>query len=182
MFEHVMVDLETFSTADNAAIVSIGATKFNPQLSGRECIIDSFDVQIDPKECQLFGMDVDVDTILWWMSSERDDAREELLNHVNGRVDLRGALNAFHDWFGHESLPVWGNGAAFDNVILRNAYRTANMQVPWNFWHDRCYRTLKALAPDIKIERYGTYHSALDDAISQTLHLTRVADRLGIVL
>jgi inhibitor of KinA sporulation pathway (predicted exonuclease) len=46
------------------------------------------------------------------------------------------------------------------------------MQAPWKFYNDRCYRTLKAMYPHIKMpKRTGTHHNALDDAISQVNHL-----------
>lgn len=42
--------------------------------------------------------------------------------------------------------------------------------VPWPHWNDRCYRTLKAMRPDVKMERTGTHHNAVDDATSQARH------------
>lgn len=73
-----------------------------------------------------------------------------------------------------DSRLLWGNGSDFDNVILASAYRSCNLEVPWKFWNNRCYRTVKALRPDIKIHRSGTYHNALDDAVSQAEHLMRM--------
>jgi len=70
-----------------------------------------------------------------------------------------------------ENVRVWGNGAAFDNVILASAYRQANITQPWLFWNDRCYRTVKALSPAVTMQRNGTHHNALDDAESQARHL-----------
>jgi exodeoxyribonuclease VIII len=42
---------------------------------------------------------------------------------------------------------------------------------PWRHWNDRCYRTVKSLYPDVKLERVGTHHNAVDDAESQARHL-----------
>lgn len=69
---------------------------------------------------------------------------------------------------------VWGNGASFDNVILRGAYARNSTPAPWAWWNDRCYRTIKALHREVPMERLGTHHNALDDAISQALHLIRM--------
>ena len=66
---------------------------------------------------------------------------------------------------------MWGNGATFDNVILANAYRGAGLPVPWKFWNDKCYRTIKGFFPQIKLQRIGTHHNAQDDAESQAWHL-----------
>lgn len=182
MPEHIMIDLETLGTSSNAAILSIGAVRFDTSQPLDHLITDSFEVHIDPVDCQRSGMDIDVDTVLWWMQASRTEAREELLSHQYSWLDLTGALDAFHVWFGEHSLPTWGNGATFDNVILRNAYERCNMEAPWNFWDDRCHRTFKSLAPEIKPDRTGTHHSARHDAIYQAQQLKQVADHLGIAL
>jgi hypothetical protein len=44
------------------------------------------------------------------------------------------------------------------------------MRLPWKYWRNRCYRTLKNLHPEVPIERTGIYHRALDDARSQAVH------------
>ena len=63
------------------------------------------------------------------------------------------------------------NGAAFDNVILASAYRRNGTRQPWQFLNDRCYRTMKAQYPAVKMQRNGTHHNAVDDAESQARHL-----------
>lgn len=70
-----------------------------------------------------------------------------------------------------DEIRVWGNGAAFDNVILASAYRRVTAGTPWQYWNDRCYRTVKALHPDVPMQRTGDHHNALDDAISQAHQL-----------
>jgi exodeoxyribonuclease VIII len=170
-----MLDLETLSTGTNAVIWSIGACKFSVEPERYDHpILDTFHVTVDPADCQRMGLEIDARTVLWWMDSDRDAPRRELLDREYGWVDLAGALDAFRNWFGFGSLPVWGNGVGFDNVILKNAFERCNMETPWAFYHDRCYRTLKSLAPDVKINRTGTYHSAVDDAVSQAGHLIRI--------
>lgn len=161
---NVMVDIETLGTATDAVILSIGATKF----AANE-ISDTFYVAIDPTSCQQYGMTIDASTVMWWMSADRDKARRELVSQE--KVDIYTALDGFAQWFGAESLPTWGNGASFDNVLLRNAYSRTNIPCPWKFWDDRCYRTMKNLAPGVLTARDGTHHNALDDAIYQSRHL-----------
>ena len=74
---------------------------------------------------------------------------------------------------------IWGNGAAFDNVVLASAFRATGMQVPWAFWNDRCYRTVKSLFSNVKLKRSGTHHNALDDAVTQAKHLLEIAEHYG---
>ena len=47
--EHVMLDIETLGKRHNAALLSIGATKFDPFT---DKIIDTFYVAADPESCQ----------------------------------------------------------------------------------------------------------------------------------
>ena len=103
------------------------------------------------------------------MDKERDTARRALL--ASDFVDLPTALEGLAMWIGESPLPVWGNGATFDNVILRNAYQKTGLDCPWPFWQDRCYRTLKNLAPDIDRPELGTLHQALNDATVQAQHM-----------
>ena len=184
MTKHIMVDLETWSTAPNATVISIGAVAFDPTHHG---IIDAFHVGIDPK---LLGtaagalFHIDPSTIDWWMDADRAAARAAWL--AMEKLDLPTALYGFTDWyFGHvageklpegEGIPIWGNGAAFDNVILRRSYELMNMSCPWKFWDDRCYRTLKSVSstrrPKVNFEEHGgVAHTALADATAQALHL-----------
>ena len=187
MTKHVMVDLETFSSKPNAAIVSIGAVKFDPAFLADQDV-ERFHVAVHPASCQRYRLHIDADTMLWWLHPDRSAARDDLLSHATH--DLATALEAFAEWYldghieGDPLPPVWGNGATFDNVILRHAYEVTGIECPWPFYLDRCHRTVKALAPDIKIEFAGgaIAHNALADAEAQTRQLLEVRDKLGLKL
>ena len=172
--EHVMCDIETLGKGNNAVIMAIGMVKFNPFTS---TIYDSFYVAVDPESCHVLGMQLDASTVMWWMSEERNAARQAML--LEQRVDLPSALYGLVDWFG-EDKPVWGNGSTFDNVILASAFRACHIDQPWKFWNDKCYRTLKGQAKSIQLVRQGTYHNALDDALSQARHMQAIVDHLGL--
>lgn len=164
---HVMLDLETLSTASNAAIVSIGAVKFSLT---DEAIRDTFYCTVDAKSCKALGLDISLSTVEWWSKQPRavmDALRKDA-------KPLRDALTEFSKWYGSTSLQTWGCGASFDNVILANAYEAAGMTRPWKYWHDRCYRTMKEVVKLPEEERQGTYHNALDDAMHQTRHLLKI--------
>lgn len=162
---NVMLDLETFSTRSNAAIVSIGAVKFED-----DKILDTFYCTIDAATCKAAGLHIDKETLAWWAQQSKE-ARDALLVD---NLPLEVALNKFTAWFGTKSLPTWGNGAGFDNVIMENAYRAIGQKRPWLPWDDRCYRTVKNLFNIPIDKREGTYHNALDDALTQTKHLIKI--------
>ncbi len=169
----IMLDLETMGVGVDAPILSIGAVLFSPTL-----IVDSFYVYVGLESNTRYGRKMDASTVLWWMSDERSEARAVMLS--TPPIDLPEALDGFTQWFGVESMPVWGNGASFDNVILRSAFAAVGEECPWKYSHDRCYRTVKALAPEIALQREGTHHNALDDARSQATHLQAIMMKLGI--
>lgn len=175
----VMVDLETFGTGNRACILSIGACRFNPKGQGvPEDDAHRFHVYVDPESCVEIGMDTTVSTLMWWLDPERRPAWDVQQANNGQRVHIYDALNRFASWIGKDK-PVWGNGATFDNVILRNAYQLAGKETPWAFWNDRCYRTMKSQVPCVKMQRVGVHHVAMWDAISQALHLQQIFSYLS---
>ena len=162
----VMLDLETMSTRSHAAMASIGAIKFSVQ----DGIIDEFYRTVDLKTCKAAGLHFCSDTIAWWKQQSTEAQRALLKDNQ----PLERVLDDFDAWYGTRSLPTWGNGAGFDNVIVENAYRALNRRRPWRPWEDRCYRTMKNIVQIEESPRQGTYHNALDDARHQTLHLLKI--------
>jgi len=175
MSTHVMIDIETLGKGNYACLLSVGAVKFDPQL---DTIADKFYVDIDPESCVKHGLRMDAPTVMWWLK-QSDAARAAITEHE--RLDLPAALNGFSDWYGSTPLPTWGNGATFDNVILRNAYELANVDCPWTFREDRCFRTLKSLS-DSRPPRAGVEHNALHDALYQAETLQIIARELGLTI
>ena len=160
IFTHVMLDLETMGKGPEAAIVAIGAVAFDIEtaaISPR-----GFYVRVDLKSAVEAGGVMDPDTVIWWLQ-QSEAARAEITRDDIERRLIVNALLDFSHWLkteaGGEDSRIWGNGAAFDNVILRRAYQRLPLAVPWSHWNDRCYRTIKGLyGRDIKIERTGVHH------------------------
>lgn len=170
----VMVDLETLSTRSNAVILSIGAYEFDLKTGelGRK-----FYVLVDPQSCVDKGMVIDVSTIMWWME-QNDEARAEFKKQ---RYPIEDCLAAFSEWY-KKGAQLWGNGATFDNVILKNAYLACGMKEPWLYSADRCYRTLKAKYPNIEADAFvGARHNALADAKYQALHALKIHKEAGLL-
>lgn len=186
---HIMVDLETMGTGNDAAIIAIGAVKFDPRGSG---VLDAFYTRVDLGSSLAAGLKVTGSTIDWWLDEDRADARRAL--KASDPLNLWEALTGFIEWY-ERPIPetdafdgdrlgpvagVWGNGATFDNVILRTAYEKVNLMCPWSFRQDRCYRTLKALCTTMPVIPIGVGHQALDDATTQALHMQAICDDLEI--
>jgi hypothetical protein len=152
----VMIDIETLGTDPGAAIVSIGAVRFDAGTLG-----ETLFRTVDFVSCEAVGLHIDAETLDWWLHRS-DKAQEQLTDGVTITTALND-LAVFID--GVEE--VWANSPSFDCAILEAAYEAAEMDVPWDFWQMRDFRTLKNLpvAPDI--DHDGIEHDALDDAKHQ---------------
>lgn len=166
--QHVMVDLETLGRRAGCSILSIGAVAFDPVFGlGKE-----FYVVVSRRSCHSYRLVEDPETLDWWLK-QNEQAQKVIEESSSGGLDLKDALHQFKIYlsqFGLRKVKVWGNGSDFDNSILINCYAAIGQDIPWEFWNNRCYRTLKGLRPGSKLVRQGTYHNALDDAKSQALH------------
>lgn len=166
---NVMIDLETLGINNNAMILSIGAAKFDFDAPTQDAAVtDSIYMRLDITTMPLSHFIMDPETVLFWMSDKMQDARSALFQ--DEPLPIMTALSSFAQWYGPEPLPTWGNGAAFDNVILRSAYKVMGEEVPWGFRDDHCFRTLKTGVPRevfSKVKAMGTAHQALHDAVWQ---------------
>jgi hypothetical protein len=79
---------------------------------------------------------------------------------------------------------VWGNGATFDNIILRESFSRLNLQELWNWFNDRDVRTIVGLGREIGFDPKrdmpfdGEPHNALHDAIHQAKYVSAIYQRL----
>lgn len=176
----VMVDLETLGTQPYSPILSIGACAFRLDEAGP--IVDVFYQAVDLESSLDLGMRPSGGTIKWWV--QQDEAARARAFHDPEAVKLPLALDAFTDWLNSRPLKMWGNSARFDLGLLEAAYKLCSKEVPWQFWDERCYRTVKSLpgAKKVNLLRFGIHHNALDDAISQAVHLRQLYTKLGLNL
>lgn len=178
MKRNIMIDIETMGQSANAAIVSIGAVAFDACGIGEKLYI-----RISLEDAAEYGQ-IDASTILWWLK-QGDESRSEITkNDTTSPSSAADILSSFIETNSDDngSVSIWGNGSDFDNVILSNWYKRIGKPVPWKFWENRCYRTIKSLFKDIKLERSGTHHNALDDAVSQAEHLIKIAHSKNLPL
>jgi exodeoxyribonuclease VIII len=165
---HVMVDLETLGTKPGSIILSFAAVPFYIDQPW-----DSFYERIDYGSSEKAGFTKDRSTLEWW-SKQASDIREEAFS---GTTPIEAALHSFTDYL--SALPgdvcIWGNGSDFDNALLSYAYIQLGIPIPWKYYNNRCYRTLKNIfqfipAPPENPEK----HSALADARWQAKHATSI--------
>jgi exodeoxyribonuclease VIII len=160
----VMLDLETFATTPDAAIVQIGACTFDPRT--QDGTRDRFCCNVNLASSVLLGLRVDPATLDWW--SKRD------YNHlILGTVSLGQALFDFTTWFHKHTTAdtfVWSHGASFDVPVLALSYAKIGEPAPWHYRQVRDTRTFFAVAEDfgwMKPKSGEPAHQALQDAVQQ---------------
>ncbi|HDX6790032.1 TPA: 3'-5' exoribonuclease, partial [Escherichia coli] len=175
---HLMIDLETMGKNPDAPIISIGAIFFDPQTGDMG---PEFSKTID---LETTGGVIDRDTIKWWLKQSRE-AQSAILTD---EIPLDDALLQLREFIAENSgeffVQVWGNGANFDNVILRRSYERQGIPCPWRYHNDRDVRTIvelgKATDFDARtaIPFEGERHNALDDARYQAKYVSAIWQKL----
>lgn len=187
--KHLMLDLETASTAKNAAILSIACIPFKFP----ECIAETENVfyrRIDPSVYDRFttSFSMSIATTQWWMDQE-EDVRNEAWR---GKTPLNQALKEFLEWIdknvetftlrdGKEmkNIRVWAHGKDFDPPILENALNVCGHPVPWSFFQTRDTRTVYEIGGNVKpmpVKEYPKHHP-VGDCLSQIQALAEVCNR-----
>ncbi|EFF5171617.1 exonuclease, partial [Escherichia coli] len=114
--DHLMIDLETMGKNPDAPIISIGAIFFDPQTGDMG---PEFSKTID---LDTAGGVIDRDVIKWWLKQSRE-AQSAIMTD---EIPLDDALLQLREFIDENSgeffVQVWGNGANFDNTILRRSY------------------------------------------------------------
>jgi 3' exoribonuclease, RNase T-like len=171
----VMIDLETLATSTDAAILTIGAVKFDP--FGRELQepeMDSFYCKVDLDSCDRIGLVTNDDTIAWWANQSKE--AQEAAFDPEGRIDIVDAFNQLYK-FCWGAKRVWSNGSVFDIMICETVFKRINKAVPWKFWEIRDVRTAFDLG--INPQRPPvTAHHALEDAWNQAVGIQNVYNTL----
>ncbi len=176
--DHLMIDLETMGKNPDAPIISIGAIFFDPQTGDMG---PEFSKTID---LETAGGVIDRDTIKWWLKQSRE-AQSAIMTD---EIPLDDALLQLREFIDENSgeffVQVWGNGANFDNTILRRSYERQGIPCPWRYYNDRDVRTIVELGKAIDFDARtaipfeGERHNALDDARYQAKYVSVLWQKL----
>ena len=178
LWHHLMIDLETMGKNPDAPIISIGAIFFDPQTGDMG---PEFSKTID---LETAGGVIDRDTIKWWLKQSRE-AQSAIMTD---EIPLDDALLQLREFIDENSgeffVQVWGNGANFDNTILRRSYERQGIPCPWSYYNDRDVRTIVELGKAIDFDARtatpfeGERHNALDDARYQAKYVSAIWQKL----
>lgn len=166
--KHVMVDLETLGLLHYSPVLSVGA-----------CVFDPYTDYIFPmnyyKVINHKQMHVDVNTLVFWL--KQGNKLLELLTSVHA-VAQTTIAPTFIDWLKthhpSEAYRFWCHGLDFDLKIFKELFQSnypdgERWDELFKYNDGRDTRTIfEAANFDYKaFPRYGEFHNALDDAITQ---------------
>lgn len=176
--KHIMVDIETLSTAVNAAVLSIGAVEFDP-MSGK--IERGFYRELDLSAQK--NRHIDASTVQWWVKQclvntdniaflTKPDSHKNTLTFV--LFELGSFITGNEDNYveraeGYEKIALWACDPDFDIAILADLYKEHNLPTPWKYSEPKSVRTVRMLTQiaGMEIPVQEADHNALNDCIRQ---------------
>lgn len=165
----IMLDIETLGTEPGCTILQIGA--YNGATE--------FEITIDPIASAKYGFTIEPRTVMWWF--EQSEAARQHVTQVG--INPTTALRDFSNSFRWKDSQVWCNGASFDFPILKAAFRMCSLELPWPFYNEMDFRTLKNLISKETFKSLRVQpelaHSALSDAKAQYQTLQNILDYLA---
>jgi len=175
----IMIDLETFGTDPNAAIVQIGACEFDRTTGD---IGRVFKCNITPSSSQSLGLTVDADTVLWWLKQ----SPEAQASITEAGKDIKTVLAEFNTFVAsivpnRNEVRIWSH-ATFDFVILTNAFNKAGIKPNFSHRGARDLRTITDLGKEEYWkpgydQRVGVHHDALADCVFQVAYAVKAISR-----
>lgn len=176
---HIAIDLETLDIATSAVVMSVALVPFLVEElpEDMEKIGDACTRFLRPLHFRLevaaqLSRDrtMNYDTVKWWVTQNKDAQKIFQTEEVPTPFVLDGIL----DWMKqasqyYEIAGMWGNGASFDNAILRSLFSSFCCEIPrelWPYWIDYDMRTLLHFTPIGKTKPVQA-HNALSDATAQ---------------
>ncbi len=117
-----------------------------------------------------------------------DEESASFVPVMTDEIPLDDALLQLREFIDENSgeffVHVWGNGANFDNTILRRSYERQEIPCPWRYYNDRDVRTIVELGKAIDFDARtaipfeGERHNALDDARYQAKYVSVIWQKL----
>ena len=162
---NIMVDLETASIKENAAILSWAMVAFTTD--GSECNIEPFYRTVNLTSCFMAGMDIDRGTQDWWQQ-QSPESRAAILqadgeNIFSVSYDAHCWLSALAESY---DLYMWCRGIDFDLPKIEWCFRKfLEQNAPYKYYHKMDVRTvLEFMQIDQSAFPFeGIKHHSVDD-------------------
>ncbi len=188
IYHDVMLDIETLGLENDAVVLSIGAVKFRLDTRDSQRTLDDpsrcFYSILDTDDQRSRGRTISDSTVEWWATQSRKARSVFFSEEKEQSKDVVERLGEFLS----KVRRVWGNGNTFDNAIVKDLFKTYDVEYPVHYTGDLDLRTLtyiwnllkkaakRTVRPKVKFK--GTAHNALDDAKSQVLEAQNMYSEL----
>ena len=176
MNPEVMVDIESLSSRQDAAIIAIGLCLFDDKE-----ILDSHQILIDPRFAPGHR---DPETLKWWNRQDPDVFRK-MMSGDTMPWDACEEMYAICEstW---EARTIWANAPTFDVNLLRRLFDLYDVDFPFHFSREMDYRSVKKFAKKMKIDfseplNSRSAHDAESDAVAQAEALQIMLRDLALV-
>ena len=166
MKNKLMVDIETTGRAPGCRVLSIAAFGFSK--TGEQVY---FYRRFNIAEQATRGFTDDDDTMAWWNGGDASIREEAFSGTESTEIVIAEFKTFFYKNFSTaygQNFQAWCCGTDFDFPILKKLFNIYGFELPWKFYTQFDYRTIKNIFPDIqKAEENKGKHSALEDAMAQ---------------
>lgn len=171
MRNKIMIDIETLGRKPGCVVLEVGIVAISGE-TGKP--YDRFSVSTSVSIKLQENRTIEADTLVWWMAHPAAWA-EICKGQINAPspVCVAKSLAKFIEDIAPDE--VWSNSPTFDCAIMRDFLEQYGQVVPWEYWKERDFRTVKA-RQTLKYVPPKNAHSAVADAIAQADYL----DAIGI--
>lgn len=174
----LMLDLETLGTKPGSPITEIGMVVFD---AATGAVTAEFFCKLGVTEQLQLGAHIAPDTVAWWEKTNPTKLLEMSNDVTPVLPELRRLVDfcVTHDAAGCDR--VWAQGQDFDFPLLGWLMARFGIETPWDFWKHRDTRTaFDVYGFDYRnAPRVGDHHNALDDCLTQVMHLTAAQQGAG---
>lgn len=193
-YQHVMLDMETLSVADNPVVLSISAIAFDiakinnlddfkRPANGQIRDDISFHCALEMDDQIKRGLDYSNSTLLWHLNHNEKFFRE-CLGQKGSTIPILvpvAALEGYNEYIRaltakdkHYRQPlVWACGAINDHRWLDSLYSAYQIKNVTGFRSKVCYRTIRDAFPGFGRDRVNN-HDSFSDCVNQLITLQEI--------
>lgn len=162
-YNHVSVDIESLGTKPGCIVLSIGVAGFDLKRKP----VRLLDVRIDVLDSLFIGLEADEATLTWWRGQSREAKAALSYGEAQRAAEAVRELIEVIEARATDDLRVWMKGPSFDGVLLGALAERVGLELPWQYWSERCVRTICEGVPEPVRGDGNVHHSAVDDALHQ---------------
>lgn len=167
MKKHILLDIEALGRRQGSAIFELAAVEFFPETGW---VGTGFEAMIEPQA----PFTADLETLAW--HREKGTWPRPF---AEGSHSIGFALAEFGEWVRGlgEVEAFWAWGATYDFPLMTAAYDFTGEPPPWEYWQQRCARTVWQTAFGDR-KHVPRPHKALEDAKAAAVDLMAAMDSL----